>query len=102
MADRAAVMYLGKIMEEGPVQDVFESPKHPYTQALLSAVPEPDPDVKKERITLTGDIPTPIDPPPGCRFFKRCWIAKKGLCDKEEPELSDIEERHLVACHLAQ
>jgi oligopeptide/dipeptide ABC transporter ATP-binding protein len=100
MANRVAVMYLGKIMEMGSVEDVFENPLHPYTKALLSAVPEPNPEIKKERIILTGDVPTPVDPPPGCRFFKRCWLAKKGLCDAKDPELKDIGNKHYVACYL--
>lgn len=100
MANRVAVMYLGKIMEMGSVKDVFEEPLHPYTKALLSAVPEPNPEIKKERILLSGDVPTPVDPPPGCRFFKRCWLAKKGLCDVKDPELKDVGNGHHVACYL--
>jgi oligopeptide/dipeptide ABC transporter ATP-binding protein len=101
MADRVAVMYLGKIVEVGSVHQVFEDPRHPYTQALLSAVPEPDPEVRKERIILKGDVPTPIDPPPGCRFYQRCWLAEKGLCDAKDPEFLEVDRGHLVACYFA-
>lgn len=102
MADKLGVMYLGKIMEAGSKKDLFEEPMHPYTQALFSAAPMPDPEVKKARIVLRGEIPTPIDPPPGCRFYKRCWRAQKGLCGKEEPNLLDVGNGHLVACHLVK
>ena len=102
MADKLAVMYLGKIMEAGSKKDLFENPLHPYTQALFSAAPIPDPEMKQERIVLKGEIPTPIDPPPGCRFYKRCWLAQKGLCDSEDPELLDRGEGHLVACHMVK
>ncbi|MEM2028280.1 MAG: ATP-binding cassette domain-containing protein [Candidatus Bathyarchaeia archaeon] len=99
MADKLAVMYLGKIMEYGEKSLIFNNPLHPYTKALLSAVPIPDPFVKKERIILSGDVPSLVEPPPGCRFFKRCWLAEKGLCDVLEPELREIEKGHFVACH---
>jgi oligopeptide/dipeptide ABC transporter ATP-binding protein len=99
MAERLAIMYLGKILEYGPKSEVFSNPLHPYTKALLSAVPLPDPDIKMERIILKGEIPTPINPDPGCRFFKRCWLAEKGLCDKLEPELVEYTREHFVACH---
>jgi oligopeptide/dipeptide ABC transporter ATP-binding protein len=102
MADKLAVLYLGKIMETGLKKDLFENPLHPYTKALFSAAPIPDPEQKIERIKLTGEIPTPIDPPPGCRFFKRCWLAQKGLCDVEDPELIDHGNGHLVACYLVK
>jgi oligopeptide/dipeptide ABC transporter ATP-binding protein len=101
MADKLAVMYLGKIMESGLTRELFAEPTHPYTRALFSAVPVPDPDVRREKIGLKGEIPTPIDPPPGCRFYRRCWLAEKGLCDVEEPEMIDISGTgHLVACHI--
>jgi len=102
MADKLGIMYLGKIMESGSTREVFAEPKHPYTQALFSAVPAPDPEIRSEKITLKGEIPTPIDPPPGCRFFKRCWRAEIGLCDVEEPESIDVSGTgHFVACHVA-
>lgn len=100
VADYVAVMYIGKIVELGSEEQVFSEPKHPYTQALFSAKPIPDPEIKVKRIVLSGEAPTPIDPPPGCRLYKRCWLAKKGLCDKEDPRLLNIGDGHLVACHL--
>jgi oligopeptide/dipeptide ABC transporter ATP-binding protein len=99
MADKLAIMYLGKILEYGLKSEIFSNPLHPYTKALFSAAPIPDPDLKMERIILRGEIPTPIDPPPGCRFFKRCWLGEKRLCDKVEPELVEFSSGHFVACH---
>jgi len=99
MADKLAIMYLGKILEYGLKSEIFSNPLHPYTKALFSAAPIPDPDLKMERIILRGEIPTPIDPPPGCRFFKRCWLGETGLCDKVEPELVEFSSGHFVACH---
>jgi len=99
MADMLGVMYLGKILETGSKKDIFENPMHPYTQALFSAAPIPDPEIKSTRIVLKGEIPTPIGPPPGCRFYKRCWLAEKGLCDKIDPELVEVEKNHFVACY---
>lgn len=99
MTHDLAVMYLGKIMEMAPKEEIFGNPLHPYTQALFSANPVPDPEKKMKRIILKGEVPTPIDPPPGCRFFKRCWIAEKGLCDVTDPELDDVGDGHWVACH---
>lgn len=95
------VMYLGKLVEKGPSDDVYSNSKHPYTQALLSAVPIADPIVAKsnKRIMLEGDIPSPIDPPPGCRFKGRCSYAKT-ICGEKEPELKEVEKDHFVACHL--
>ena len=95
------VMYLGRMVEKGPSNDVYSKPKHPYTQALLSAVPVPDPRASKssKRIILEGDIPSPIDPPPGCRFKGRCQYAKP-ICDMVDPELKEVEPEHFVACHL--
>ena len=95
------VMYLGQMVERGPADDVYMKPKHPYTKALLSAVPIPDPKVAKanKRIVLEGDIPSPIDPPPGCRFKGRCKEAMK-ICSEVNPELKEVETGHFVACHL--
>nr|WP_207713945.1 ABC transporter ATP-binding protein [Clostridium gasigenes] len=95
------VMYLGRMVEKGPSNDVYSKPKHPYTQALLSAVPVPDPRASKssKRIILEGDIPSPIDPPPGCRFKGRCQYVKP-ICDMVDPELKEVEPGHFVACHL--
>lgn len=95
------VMYLGQMVEKGPSDDVYLRPKHPYTKALLSAVPIPDPKLSKEnkRIVLSGDIPSPIDPKPGCRFCGRCVYAK-DICHKEDPVLKEVEKGHFVSCHL--
>ncbi len=107
VADKVAVMYLGGIVESGPVEEVFSSPKHPYTKALLSAVPIPDPVVEKtrERIILEGELPSPINPPSGCRFHNRCFKrltlsdGEKSKCDSDRPELRSVGANH-VACHF--
>jgi len=101
ISTRIGVMYLGKLVEVGTSQQICSVPKHPYTQALLSAVPIPDPAAKKQRVVLRGDVPTPINPPPGCRFHTRCPIAV-DRCKVEEPPLRQIEDGRDVACHLVQ
>jgi len=98
IADRVIVMYLGKLVEEGNVGDIFKQPLHPYTQALLSANPKIDPSLRGERTLLEGDVPSPANPPPGCRFHTRCPIAEPD-CRKIEPQLRQIGNRN-VACHL--
>lgn len=97
LCDRVVVMYLGKIIEEADKEELFENPKHPYTKALLSAIPVPDVKVKREKILLSGDIPSPINPPPGCRFRRRCPYAQEQ-CAKVEPALTDCGGNHKVAC----
>ncbi len=102
LSRRIAVMYLGRVVELGGAAEVSESPRHPYTRALLSAVPSPDPAKRRVRLPLEGDVPSPMNPPPGCAFHPRCAIAQKGLCDKEIPTLRDLAPGHAVACHLAE
>ena len=100
VSDRLAVMYLGKIVELAHSVQIYQTPLHPYTQALLSASPIPDPTLKRDRIILKGDVPSPIDPPHGCRFHTRCLYAEE-ICSQQEPELKDARKSHLAACHFA-
>ena len=103
VSDRIAVMYLGKIMELADQATIHSDARHPYTQALLSAVPIPAPKTERQRhrILLTGDVPSPIDPPSGCRFRTRCWLAKER-CAAEVPAFRELESRHWIACHYAE
>ncbi len=100
LSDRIAVMYLGKILEISGVENFAGPPFHPYTEALLSAAPVPNPEAKPERIVLVGDVPSPLNPPPGCRFHTRCHKLIGPVCREEEPPLKEIEPGHLLACHL--
>jgi oligopeptide transport system ATP-binding protein len=99
---RVAVMYLGRVVELASSTQIYAGPRHPYTEALLSAAPDLDPKARKKRLILRGDVPSPLDPPEGCAFHPRCPIAEKGLCDREIPALRPIAPGHEVACHLAR
>lgn len=101
ISDRVMVMYLGKIVEIAEKKRIFERPQHPYTQALLSAIPTTDLDMTKEKIVLKGDVPSPIDPPSGCRFHSRCPLANE-VCKKVEPPLKEWNSQHYVSCHLVK
>jgi len=103
ISDRVIVMYLGKVMEEADKLDLFSHPRHPYTKALLSAVPVPDPKIgrARERIILQGDLPSPVNPPPGCVFNTRCWKAQ-DRCRTEVPQLMQIGTNHRIACHFPE
>ncbi|MDD4324508.1 MAG: ABC transporter ATP-binding protein, partial [Eubacteriales bacterium] len=101
VSDTICVMYLGKVMEIASAADLFENAKHPYTEALLSAIPIPDPTVKRDRIILKGDIPSPQNPPSGCRFHTRCIYTEK-ICIEEEPVLQDLGNGSFSACHFCE
>jgi oligopeptide/dipeptide ABC transporter ATP-binding protein len=106
ISDRVGVMYLGQMVELADVDTLYANPRHPYTVALLSAIPDPNPRVRKKRLVLKGDIPSPAAPPPGCHFHTRCWLRERlgnpERCAVEEPEFRDIGDHHLVACHYAE
>ncbi|HEV8516697.1 MAG TPA: oligopeptide/dipeptide ABC transporter ATP-binding protein [Candidatus Limnocylindrales bacterium] len=106
ISDRVGVMYLGKLVELAPVETMYADPRHPYTVALLSAVPEPDPRRRKKRIVLKGDVPSPANPPSGCRFHTRCWLREQlgnpENCSTIDPEFREIAPGHRVACHWAE
>ncbi len=101
ISNRVGVMYLGKIVELAPTKELFDEPAHPYTKALISAIPVPDPNVKRKKILLSGDVPSPINPPKGCRFYPRCWKAR-DICRVEEPKLVRTKGNHFVACHFPE
>ena len=98
LCQRVGVMYLGSMVELADKDELFDNPLHPYTKALLSAIPIPDPTIKRDRIILTGDIPSPANPPKGCKFHTRCPYAT-DKCKKEAPEYREIKAGHFVACH---
>ncbi len=98
VSDRVAVMYLGKIVELADARDLYTRPRHPYTEALLSATPMPDPRAKKDRIILSGEVPSPISPPSGCPFHPRCSY-RKTECTKAVPEFREVQAKHQIACH---
>jgi peptide/nickel transport system ATP-binding protein/oligopeptide transport system ATP-binding protein len=100
ISDRVAVMYLGKVVELAKREDLFRSPRHPYTRALMSAIPVPNPTVRRERIILQGDVPSPLNPPRGCRFHTRCWMAR-DICRETEPAFEQKAAGHWSACHFA-
>lgn len=99
VSNRIMVMYLGEIMELAPTEEIFEKTLHPYTEALISAIPEPKSRGKKKRIILEGDIPSPLDPPPGCRFASRCFKATE-ICKNQHPQMVEVHPKHFVRCHL--
>ena len=101
ISDRIGVMYLGKLVESGPSQDIFDEPLHPYTQALFAAIPVPEVDAKRELKVLEGNVPSPIDPPSGCRFHTRCPLAQ-AQCREVEPLLREVKIDRQVACHLVE
>jgi len=101
ISDQVAVMYVGKIVEQAQTEELFLNPKHPYTEALLSAIPQPDPDSLLDEITLEGEVPSPANPPPGCYFHPRCQYAQQ-ICQEEIPPLLEVSPDHYAACHFAQ
>ncbi|MCB0186441.1 MAG: ABC transporter ATP-binding protein, partial [Caldilineaceae bacterium] len=100
VCDHVAVMYVGRIVEVAETKELFANPLHPYTEALLSAIPKPDPRAKRSRILLEGDVPNPANPPSGCYFHPRCSYAK-DICAQESPALQEVQPGHLAACHFA-
>ena len=106
VSDRVGVMYLGQIVEEASSGELYKAPRHPYTLALLSAIPDPDPRRRRKRLVLKGDVPSPVNPPAGCHFHTRCWLREQlgnpEQCVAAEPELREITPGHRVKCHFAE
>jgi oligopeptide transport system ATP-binding protein len=106
ISDTVGVMYLGKLVEKAGVEELYAHPRHPYTIALLSAIPDPDPRIRKRRLVLTGDVPSPANPPSGCRFHTRCWLRRQlnnpENCETEDPPFRELATGHRVACHWAE
>jgi oligopeptide/dipeptide ABC transporter ATP-binding protein len=106
ISERVAVMYLGRVAEIADREAIYRDPRHPYTQALMSAIPLPDPTLRRKRIILYGDVPSPVDPPEGCNFHPRCWLRARldapAICSDEIPDLRDYHTDHRVACHFAE
>ena len=106
ISDRVGVMYLGRMVEMADVDELYKNPRHPYTVALLSAIPNPSPRMKKKRLVLKGDIPSPANPPSGCRFHTRCWLRERlgnpERCTTEDPAFREFSPGHTVACHFAE
>ncbi len=102
ISNRVAVMYVGKVVEMAATHELFTSPKHPYTEALMSAIPLPDPRPREKRVMLTGEVANPANPPKGCYFHPRCSYCRTGLCDTTEPPFEEVEPAHFVKCHLAR
>jgi peptide/nickel transport system ATP-binding protein/oligopeptide transport system ATP-binding protein len=106
ISDRVAVMYLGRVAEIADRATIYRNPRHPYTQALMSAIPVPDPSLRRQRIILHGDVPSPVNPPSGCSFHPRCWLRARldnpPECSELTPDLRDYQTRHRVACHFAE
>jgi oligopeptide/dipeptide ABC transporter ATP-binding protein len=102
ISDRVAVMYLGELVEMGATEELYSNPLHPYTRALLSAIPTFDAEAREKRVYLTGELPSPVNPPSGCRFHPRCPIYIDGLCDKVVPKTLEIGDGYMVRCHAVE